>query len=123
MSCSSCTVPTRSQSKTAFLVLSLRAAVIPRFRLLNVLTMRCSVINATHGALYAIRPRLKSYLHGRGIDCVWLLAAVLRCRELLEDLMPVIFGCASRNAETHRQEASYNIERRHANPRYRGVGH
>lgn len=48
---------------------------------------------------------------------------VLRCRELLEDLMPVIFGCGSRNAEYVRSEAEKNMLRRHKDLRYRGVGH
>jgi hypothetical protein len=48
---------------------------------------------------------------------------VLRCRELLEDLMPVCFGYASRNSEAQRIEAAKNLERRHNDLRYRGIGH
>jgi len=41
----------------------------------------------------------------------------------MEDLMPVIFGCGSRNGEVQRIEAHNNIVRRHQDLRYRGVGH
>jgi hypothetical protein len=48
---------------------------------------------------------------------------VLRTRELLEDLMPVIYGYGSRNSEDKRSEGAKNIEKRHNDPRYRGIGH
>jgi hypothetical protein len=48
---------------------------------------------------------------------------VLRCRELLEDLMPVVFGCGSRNAEYTRSKSSFSMSLRHQDPCYRGIGH